>query len=69
MTDPINSPTHYVQNGVEVIDVIEAYRLNYRLGNVCKYILRHEHKGNALQDLKKARWYLDREIRALESKP
>lgn len=59
--DPIN-PDHYKRNGVEVIDVIEAYDLNYRLGNVIKYVTRSGFKGNALEDLKKARWYLDREI-------
>lgn len=59
--DPIN-PSHYKQNGIEVIDVVEAYVLNYRLGNVIKYVLRHSQKGKPLEDLKKARWYLDREI-------
>jgi hypothetical protein len=60
-SDPIN-PDHYKQGDIEAIDVIEAYQLNYHLGNVLKYVLRHSQKGNALEDLKKARWYLDREI-------
>jgi hypothetical protein len=59
--DPIN-PDHYKQNGIETINVIEAWGLNYRLGNVVKYVSRANHKGNYLEDLKKARWYLDREI-------
>ena len=41
---------------------IEAKNLNYHLGNVVKYITRADHKGKRLEDLKKARWYLDREI-------
>ena len=60
ISDPIN-PDHYKRNGIEAVDVIEAFDLNYRLGNVIKYVLRHVGK-NGLEDLKKARWYLDREI-------
>jgi hypothetical protein len=59
--DAIN-PDHYKQHGIETIDIIEAWDLNYRLGNVVKYISRANHKGNYLEDLKKARWYLNREI-------
>lgn len=59
--DMVNDPPHYKRNGVEVVDVIEAFELNYRLGNVVKYILRHVGK-NGLEDLKKAQWYLNREI-------
>jgi len=65
--DPIN-PNHYKQHGIETIDIIEAWELNYRLGNVVKYISRAGLKGSTtvtnmyLEDLKKARWYLDREI-------
>jgi len=60
--DMVNHPPHYTVNGIEVIDVIENYKLNYKLGNVVKYILRADLKGNRLQDLKKALWYLQREI-------
>jgi hypothetical protein len=60
--DMVNHPPHYTVNGIEVIDVIENYKLNYRLGNVVKYVLRADLKGNRLQDLKKALWYLQREI-------
>lgn len=60
--DPVNSPKHYTQGPIEVIDLIEGFDLNYHLGNVVKYILRAPHKGRPIEDLKKARWYLDREI-------
>lgn len=62
MSDPVNSPAHYTHGPVEVIDVIEGFGLGYHLGNVVKYLLRCGHKGDAIEDLKKARWYLDREI-------
>ncbi len=59
--DPIN-PSHYKANGLEVIDVIEAFGLNFAIGNAIKYLLRAGKKGDRLEDLKKARWYIDREI-------
>ena len=64
MTDNVNHPPHYKQGPIEVIEIIEGFELGYRLGNVVKYVLRADHKGNRLEDLKKARWYLDREINA-----
>lgn len=66
--DPVNSPSHYVLGGIEVIDAIEAWGLGFRLANVVKYVARAAHKGKQLEDLKKARWYLDREISKLEEK-
>ena len=66
MSDPINHPAHYNQGDVEPIDAIEAWSLGFSLGNAVKYIARHNHKGTALQDLRKARWYLEREIERLE---
>lgn len=60
--DIVNHPDHYKVGGIETIDFIEAKNLNYHLGNVVKYITRADHKGKRLEDLKKARWYLDREI-------
>lgn len=61
--DLINQPPHYKsEGGIEAIDVIESFRL----GNAVKYILRHSKKGTPLEDLKKARWYLDRKIAAVE---
>ena len=69
MIDVVNHPPHYKSDsGIESIDVIEGFGLNFHLGNVIKYILRHNKKGKPLEDLKKARWYLDREIEKLESK-
>lgn len=69
MIDIVNHPPHYKSDsGIESIDVIEGFGLNFRLGNTIKYILRHDKKGKPLEDLKKARWYLDREIEKLESK-
>jgi hypothetical protein len=66
MPDPVNHPAHYKAGGIETIDFIEAKSLNYRLGNVVKYITRADHKGNRKEDLEKARWYLDREIASLK---
>jgi hypothetical protein len=63
-SDPINSPPHYKSGGIETIDFIEAKDLNYRLGNVIKYVSRAGKKGDPIQDLEKAAWYLQREITA-----
>lgn len=63
MSDPVNNPAHYqTKNGLETIDVIEAFELNFHLGNAVKYILRAGKKGNRTEDLRKAVWYLQREI-------
>ncbi len=65
--DPVNHPAHYKAGGVETIDFIEAKDLNYRLGNVVKYVTRAGRKAtDPIEDLKKARWYLDREISVRE---
>jgi hypothetical protein len=66
MSDPVHNPPHYKSGGIEAIDVIEAFELNFRLANVVKYVLRAGRKGDALEDLEKAAWYLDREIDKLE---
>ncbi len=66
MSDDVNQPKHYTFGAIEVIDAIEAWGLGFRLGNVVKYVARCRHKGTELQDLQKARWYLDREISWLE---
>ena len=60
--DLVNNPPHYRVGGIETIDFIEAKNLNYNLGNAVKYITRADHKDNRVQDLKKARWYIEREI-------
>ena len=65
--DMVNHPPHYKKGGMEAIDVIEAGIgdqgfVGYLLGNIMKYLLRFPHKGKPVEDLKKARWYLDRLI-------
>lgn len=61
--DLVNHPAHYKSGGVETIDFIEAKDLNYRLGNVVKYVARAGKKDtDPVQDLQKALWYLQREI-------
>jgi len=60
--DMVNNPGHYNQGKIEVIDFIEDQKLDFRAGNVIKYVCRYQAK-NGLEDLKKARWYLDRLIK------
>lgn len=64
--DAINHPKHYTSHpsGVECIDIAE--HMNFCLGNALKYIWRAGLKGDAVEDLKKARWYIGREIERLE---
>lgn len=62
MPDPVNHPAHYTAGGIETIDFIEAKGLNYNLGNAVKYITRAGLKGDRVEDLKKAKWYIEREI-------
>jgi len=62
----IDHPAHY-SGSIECIDVIEQLGLGFHLGNAMKYIWRAGKKGSATEDLKKARWYLDREIERLEN--
>jgi hypothetical protein len=65
--EEVNHPPHYTVGGVETIDFIEAKRLNFNLGNVVKYLSRAGEKdSDPLQDLQKARWYLNREIARVE---
>lgn len=66
--EAVNNPDHYggANNPYEAIKVIEAWVLNFNLGNAVKYISRAGKKDDIVQDLKKARWYLDREIQNLE---
>ena len=63
----INHPSHY-NMGIEAIDYIESHDMNFNIGNVIKYTTRAKHKNNELEDLKKALWYLQREIANLENK-
>ena len=69
MHDSVNHPSHYTEfsNGAEVIDITE--NLNFNRGNAIKYLARAGHKDSAseLEDLMKARWYVNREIARLTS--
>ena len=67
MEEQVNHPSHY-QQGIEPIDIIESWDLNFSLGNAIKYILRSPYKGKQIEDLEKARWYIDREINRLKDK-
>lgn len=62
MPDQVNHPPHYTSHpsGIECIKVVE--HMNFCLGNALKYIWRSDLKANAIEDLEKARWYIDREI-------
>ena len=66
VADPVNHPPHYKKHpsGVECITVTEHF--NFNRGNAIKYIWRAGEKGNELEDLRKAAWYLQREIARLE---
>ena len=66
----VDHPRHYRKDsGYEAIDVIEAWDLNFNLGNTVKYISRNGIKDpeRQIEDLEKARWYLDREIQNLKN--
>jgi hypothetical protein len=71
MTEQVNHPNHYggEDNTYEAIKVIEAWDLDFHIGNTVKYISRAGKKGTdkELQDLKKALWYLERKIKNLEN--
>jgi hypothetical protein len=66
MSETVDHPAHYNAHpsGVECIDIIEHF--NFNIGNAIKYLWRAGLKGELLEDLKKARWYVDREIQRLE---
>lgn len=74
MYDPIDNPEHYrcvancpeCGNDIEVISITERH--DFIIGNVLKYILRSGRKGDALEDLKKAQWYLGRQIKKMEGR-
>lgn len=69
MDDTVDHPAHYggADNPYEAIKVVEAWNLDFYLGNVVKYVSRAGKKGDELEDLKKARWYLDRRIARMEA--
>ena len=67
--DNVNHPSHYTYGKIEVIEAIEAWGLNFHRGNAVKYIARAGKKNPAkeVEDLKKAAWYINREIERLEN--
>jgi len=68
-TEMVDHPSHYggADNVYEVIKIIEHFGLDFHIGNLVKYVLRAGKKDAELQELKKARWYLDRKIQNLEN--
>ena len=66
--DMVNSPAHYNKSGIETIDIIESVTddgiESYLQGNILKYLCRYKYK-NGVEDLEKARWYLNRLIRTI----
>ena len=71
--DPINRPTHYNYNwkgeqAIETYTYIRSWKMGYPESNIIKYVTRHPYKGKSLEDLKKARWYLDKLIEEVEHK-
>jgi hypothetical protein len=67
MNDTVNHPAHYTSHpsGIECIQVTE--HMSFNLGNAVKYIWRADLKDDALEDLKKARWYIERELKKREA--
>lgn len=67
-TDPVNRPAHYTDGKIEVIEFIEDKKLGFCLGNAVKYIARAGKKDptKEIEDLNKARWYIERRIKELE---
>lgn len=68
VSDPVNSPAHYraSPSGIEVIQITE--HMGFCLGNAVKYIMRCDHKNDAIEDLEKAKWYIDRELQKRRQK-
>lgn len=66
--EKVNHPPHYNKHpsGIECIDVVE--HMNFNRGNAIKYIWRAGNKGSAIEDLEKAKWYIEREIKRLNEK-
>ncbi len=70
-SDPVNHPSHYTQGDIECIDAIKSSMnldeyYGYLKGNAIKYLWRYENKQNPVEDLKKAKWYLNRLIEEKE---
>jgi len=59
--EKVDHPDHY-NKGIEVIDFIDSWNMDFSTGNIIKYVSRHKHKDNPLEDLNKAKWYIERLI-------
>lgn len=68
MRDAVNHPSHYTQGGVEVLDVILAYDLDFLTGNVLKYVCRSKFKGREREDLEKALFYLKKKLELVKER-
>ena len=64
--NPVEHPAHYTYGQIETIDFIEDKGLNFNRGNAVKYIIRAGHKDDEVQDLMKAKWYIEREIARIQ---
>ncbi|MGG4607001.1 DUF3310 domain-containing protein [Providencia sp. Me31A] len=72
MKDNVNNPSHYASGDIECIDAMKASMtheafLGYLKGNIQKYVWRYEKKVNPVEDLKKARWYMNRLVEEVEN--
>ena len=72
MEDPVNNPNHYRQSSTETIDIIKSSMTaeefhGYLKGACMKYMSRYKYKGNAVQDLEKAEWYLKRLLKEVKA--
>lgn len=63
--DLITYPPHYTVGGIDTYDFIRVKKLSYTCGQIIKYIVRAGHKGSQIDDLRKAQWYLKRELERL----
>ena len=64
----VEHPVHYNSGKIEVIDAIEDWKLNFNRGNVVKYVARAGKKSDEIEDLKKAEFYIKREIEQISRK-
>jgi hypothetical protein len=65
--EAVDHPSHYNQGKIEAIDYIQAWNMDFVEGSVVKYITRYKFKGKPIEDLEKAKWYLERLIQRLEA--
>ena len=70
VNDPVNHPTHYTYGNIECIDFIDScgYGFDFCIANAIKYLCRCKHKNNTLEDMEKARWYIDHAIQGWKDK-